>query len=131
MGIRSKPHTAGSDNGNDLTSWVILPWSQERRVERHYIAPCKPMQNGCVESLNGRLRDESPNETLFTSLAHARLVLAARRHDCNMVRPHSRLAGRSTGDTNAPCLRRHSRGIGVYHIPPCQSAYHPVTTPPY
>lgn len=29
------------------------------------------MQNGFVESFNGRLRDECLNETLFTSLAHA------------------------------------------------------------
>jgi transposase InsO family protein len=33
------------------------------------------MQNGFVESLNGRLRDECLNETLFTSLPHARFVL--------------------------------------------------------
>ena len=35
------------------------------------------MQNGFVESFNGRLRDECLNETLFTSLAHARFVLDA------------------------------------------------------
>jgi len=50
---------------------------RERRIERHYIAPGKLMQNGFVESFNGRLRDECLNETLFTSLAHARFVLDA------------------------------------------------------
>jgi transposase InsO family protein len=34
-------------------------------VEWHYIAPAKPMQNGYVESFNGRMRDELLNETLF------------------------------------------------------------------
>ena len=77
MGIRGKPHTVVSDNGTELTSSAILRWSQERRVEWHSIAPGKPMQNGFVESFNGRLRDECLNETLFTSLAHARSVLAA------------------------------------------------------
>ena len=43
-------------------------------MEWHYIAPGKPMQNGFVESFNGRLRDECLNETLFTSLPHARFV---------------------------------------------------------
>jgi putative transposase len=62
MGNRGKPHTVVSDNGTELTSSAILRWSQERRVEWHYIAPGKPMQNGFVESFNGRLRDECLNE---------------------------------------------------------------------
>jgi putative transposase len=88
IGIRGKPHTVVSDNGTELTSSAILRWSQERQVEWHYIAPGKPMQNGFVESFNGRLRDECLNETLFTSLAHVRFVLDAWRHDYNHVRPH-------------------------------------------
>ncbi|CAH0357353.1 IS3 family transposase ISGdi11 [Sphingobium sp. CECT 9361] len=58
----------------------------------------KPMQNGFVESFNGRLRDECLNETLFTSLAHARFVLAAWRHDYNTVRPHSKLGGKTPAE---------------------------------
>lgn len=42
-------------------------------MEWHYIAPGKPTQNAFVESFNGRLRDECLNETLFQSLARARL----------------------------------------------------------
>ena len=95
IGMRGKPHTVVSDNGTELTSSAILRWSQERRVEWHYIAPGKPMQNGFVESFNGRLRDECLNETLFTSLPHARFVLDAWRHDYNHVRPHSKLGGRT------------------------------------
>ncbi|WP_421846694.1 IS3 family transposase [Novosphingobium sp.] len=98
MGIRGKQHTVVSDNGTELTSSAILRWSQERRVEWHYIAPGKPMQNGFVESFNGRLRDECLNETLFTSLAHARFVLAAWRHDYNTVRPHSKLGGKTPAE---------------------------------
>ncbi len=82
-----------SDNGTELTSSAILRWSQERQVEWHYIAPGKPMQNGFVESFNGRLRDECLNETLFTSMAHARQVLAAWREDYNNISPHSKLGG--------------------------------------
>ena len=40
-----------------------------------------------MESFIGRLRDELLNETLFRSLAHARVVLEAWQTD----RPHSRL----------------------------------------
>ena len=62
-------------------------------MEWHYIAPGKPTQNAFVESFNGRLRDECLNETLFTSMAQARAVLAAWRQDYNTVRPHSKLGG--------------------------------------
>jgi putative transposase len=49
------------------------------------------MQNGFVESFNGRLRDELLNETLFHSLPHVRAVLSSWRRDYNKRRPHSRL----------------------------------------
>jgi len=93
--IRGKPLAVVSDNGTELTSTSILCWSQERQVEWHYIAPGKPTQNAFVESFNGRLRDECLNETLFTSKAQARAVLAAWRQDCNTIRPHSKLGGRT------------------------------------
>ena len=49
------------------------------------------MQNGFIESFNGRLRDELLNEMLFSSLSHARAVLAIWRADYNGSRPHSQL----------------------------------------
>jgi putative transposase len=51
--------------GTELTSNAVLAWCGEAGVEWHYIAPGKPMQNGYVESFNGRMRDELLNETLF------------------------------------------------------------------
>jgi hypothetical protein len=72
---RRKPVTVVSDNGTELTSMAILRWSQESRIEWHYIAPGKPQQNAFVESFNGRLRDELLNETLFNSLSHVRAFL--------------------------------------------------------
>ena len=49
------------------------------------------MQNGFVESFNGRFRDEFLNETLFTSLPEARPAIAAWKEDYNDQRPHSAL----------------------------------------
>jgi putative transposase len=101
MAWRGKPATIVSDNGTELTSKAILHWSQQARVDWHYIAPGKPMQNGFVESFNGRLRDEFLNETLFTSLAQARLALEEWRRDYNMVRPHSRIGWRTPAEQAA------------------------------
>ena len=89
VAVRGRPLTCVSDKGTEMTSMAILTWSQEHRVDWHYIAPGKPQQNAFAESFIGRLRDECLNETLFTSLAHARAVLAEWRHDYNTIRPHS------------------------------------------
>src|SRR5689334_21134491 len=66
---RGRPRTCVSDNGSEFTSMAILRWSQEQRVDWHYIAPGKPQQNAFAESFIGRLRDECLNETAFSSLS--------------------------------------------------------------
>ncbi|ANK81859.1 MAG: integrase [Rhizobiales bacterium NRL2] len=88
---RGKPGMIVSDNGTELTSNAVLAWCSEADVEWHYIQPGRPMQNGYVESFNGRMRDELLNETLFLSLAHARVEIAAWAEDYNRERPHSSL----------------------------------------
>jgi len=80
---RGRPAMCVSDNGTELTGMAILRWSQQTRVEWHYIAPGKPQQNAFIESFNGRLRDELLNETLFTSLNHVREALLP-RDSCSM-----------------------------------------------
>jgi putative transposase len=91
IATRGRPAMCVSDNGTELTGMAILRWSQETRVEWHYIAPGKPQQNAFIESFNGRLRDELLNETLFTSLNHVRDALAIWMEDYNTIRPHSSL----------------------------------------
>ena len=82
-GHRGKPASIVSDNGTELTSMAILNWRQETSVAWHYIAPGKPTQNAFIESFNGRLRDELLNETIFASLADARVALSNWRKDYN------------------------------------------------
>lgn len=91
IAVRGKPDTIVSDNGTELTSMTILKWCEIARVEWHYIAPGKPMQNGFVESFNGRLRDECLNETLFSTLIEARTAIQLWKEDYNKRRPHSAL----------------------------------------
>ena len=82
-----------SDNYTELASRAIPRWQEERAVEWHDIAPGKPQQNGFVESLNGRLRDECLNEHLFRSLPAARTIIEAWRVDDNTCRPHASPSG--------------------------------------
>ena len=91
IGRRGKPGMIVSDHGTEFTSNAILAWSKDHRVEWHYIAPGKPMQNGFCESFNGRMRDELLNESLFFGLDHARSAIAEWVADFNTARPHSSL----------------------------------------
>ncbi len=91
IAVRGEPGMIVSDNRTELTSNPVLEWCGEARVEWHYTTPGKPTQNAFVESLNGRMRHELLNETLFTSLDHAREKIAEWAHDYNTGRPHSSL----------------------------------------
>jgi putative transposase len=82
-----------SDNGAEPTSHSILQWQEDRKVDWHYIAPGKPMQNGFVESFNGRMRDECLNEHMFDNLCHARNLIAAWCNGFDHHRPHTSLVG--------------------------------------
>ncbi|MGN6117987.1 MAG: IS3 family transposase [Nitrobacter sp.] len=90
---RGCPRMIVSDNGTEFTSNAVLAWQEEFGIEWHYIAPGKPMQNGFVESFNGRLRDECLNEHLFANLSEARQIIEDWRIDYNTTRPHTSLNG--------------------------------------
>ena len=106
---RGKPKLIVSDNGTELTSTAILKWSAEADVAWHYIQPSKPIQNAFVESFNGRLRDECLNETLFSSLAHARELIAAWQADYNGHRPHTSLGGLTPAEFAARSTKGHNK----------------------
>ena len=91
IAVRGKPAMIVSDNGTELTSNAVLRWAADQDIEWHYIAPGKPMQNGFVESFNGRMRDECLNEHVFVTIAEVRRIVEAWRIDYNTVRPHGRL----------------------------------------
>jgi len=77
--------------GTEFNSTAILSWCQDTATQWHYFAPGKPMQNGFIESFNGRFRDEFLNEVLFSTLTDARTQIAAWKEDYNRLRPHSAL----------------------------------------
>ena len=108
---RGRPRMIVSDNGSEYTSNAILAWADQNKVEWHYIAPGKPMQNGFIESFNGRLRDELLNETLFTSLAQARVATALWRADYNTARPHSQIAWKTPDEFASTFTQRRSLAL--------------------
>lgn len=97
----ASPDLIVSDHGTEFTSNAMLKWCEDTRIAWHFIAPGKPMQNGFMESFNGRMRDELLNESLFRGLADARARLAAWVADYNHERPHSALGYRTPVEAHA------------------------------
>ncbi len=93
MARRGEPLMIVSDNGTELVSQAVLRFNAATRIEWHYIAPGKPIQNAFVESFNGRLRDECLNEHVFSSPAEARRIIENWRIDYDTLRPHTSLGG--------------------------------------
>jgi len=65
-------------------------WAYRKGVKLDFIRPGRPVENGFIESFNGRLRDECQNTHLFSSIEDARAKLEAWRVDYNTRRPHGR-----------------------------------------
>jgi putative transposase len=127
---RCKPGMIVSDHGTEFTSNAILAWSKDHKIDWHYIAPGKPMQNGYIESFNGRMRDELLNESLFFGLDHARAAIAEWVMDYNTERPHSSL-GYATPAAYAQTLTATGPGAALPDTPTpgpvAQPAPHGVT----
>ena len=92
---RGLPQQIRSDNGPEFVSRAVDQWAYEQGLGWHTIHPGRPMENGYVESFNGRFRDECLNENWFTDLADARAKIALWKQDYNQARPHSALGYRT------------------------------------
>ncbi len=95
---RPQPQKIRTDNGPEFRSRWFQSWCHQRGIRLDYIEPGKPMQNGIIESFNGRLRDECLNTNWFRNLRHARLTVAAWRNHYNQLRPHSALGYRTPNE---------------------------------
>jgi hypothetical protein len=98
---RGKPQMIVSDNGTEFTSNAVSALEQ-RASGRVAIAPAKPMQNGYIESFNGRMRDELLNESLFLDLDHARQI-GVWSHYCGAKQGRAR---RPKGQAHLPTMCR-------------------------
>jgi putative transposase len=87
--FRGKPAAIRTDQGPEFTATALDQSAYRNSVVLKLIQPGRPMQNGYVESFNGKFRDECLNEHWFSTLAEARTIVAAWRRDYNENRPHS------------------------------------------
>ena len=87
--FRGYPEMVRTDNGPEFTSRMFMAWAQTHGIRHILIQPGRPMQNGYIESFNGKFRDEHLNESWFETLQQARNAASIWKQDYNQVRPHS------------------------------------------
>lgn len=90
-GEHGTPGAIQVDNGTEFTSNAFDAWAYERGIEIHYITPGRPVENGLIESFNGKLRDECLNTSWFETLEQAKQEIESWKTDYNEQRPHSSL----------------------------------------
>jgi putative transposase len=88
------PEYIRSDNGSEFTAKAVRHWLSRIGVQTLYIEPGSPWENGCIESFNGKLRDERLNGEIFYTLREAQILIEQWRQECNTIRPHRSLNNR-------------------------------------
>jgi putative transposase len=92
---RGFPKQIVCDNGTEFTSKIFMKWAADNNIDLHFIDKGRPMQNGFVESFNGKFRNEYLNEEWFLSIREARDKIRDWQKEYNTERPHSSLGGLS------------------------------------
>jgi transposase InsO family protein len=131
--VRGAPEHIRSDNGPEFIARELQRWLERASVQTLYIQKASPWENGYVESLNGKLRDELLNRELFLSVREARFVLDEWRLEYNHRRPHSSLGWQTPAAYAAtlddrltgvfPVASRVASPVGATPLPPTPHAY--------
>lgn len=91
IALHGKPRSITVDHGTEFTSRALDEWAYRNGIALDFIRPGKPVENGFIESFNGKLRDECLNANEFLSIEDARCKIEAWRIDYNLHRPHTSL----------------------------------------
>ncbi len=113
---RGIPEHIRSDNGPEFVARKLRQWLGNLGTGRLYIEPGSPWENGYVESLNGKFRDEFLNGEIFYTLREAKVLMEGWRREYNKVRPHSALGYRPPAPET------------ILPLPPGSAPLHPAAT---
>ena len=83
------PEHIRADNGPEFVAAAVREWLAELGVTTLFIEPGSPWENGYVESISSKLRDELLNGEIFYTLREALVLTADWRRLYNALRPHS------------------------------------------
>jgi len=83
-----------SRRGPEFTARAVSAWLDRLGVKTLFSERGSPWENGYIESLDGKLRDELLNREVFTSLAEAGVFIELWRREHNESRPNGALGYR-------------------------------------
>jgi len=106
------PAFVKSDNGSEFIAHILQAWLAGKESKSHFIAPGSPWQNGFRESFHSRFRDEFLFETLFASLAEAKVLVETYRREYNEERPHQSLGYKTPQEYKTEWHKTHSQSSG-------------------
>lgn len=89
--IRGKPAGLRMDNGPELISDELEKWARRHGIERRFIQPGKPMQNGLIERFNRTYRQEVLDCYVFETLGEVRRMTEEWQRRYNEERRHESL----------------------------------------
>ena len=92
--LRGIPGYIRSDNGPEFVAEAVRRWITAVGAQTAFIEPGSPWENGYIESLNARLRDELLNGEIFYTLKEAQVLIESWRCHYNAIRPHGSLGYR-------------------------------------
>ena len=72
-----------------LATKVVRSWISLVGVQTLFITPGSPWENGYIESVNGRLRNELLDLELLDTLWEVKVLVERWRQTYNRIRPHS------------------------------------------
>ena len=104
---RGYPDILVVDNGPELRGRALDGWADDHGVQLYFIDPGKPAQNACIESFNGRYREECLNQHWFTSIGEAREIIEDWKIDYTTERPHEPPEISDTGGVRRRAPLRH------------------------
>ncbi len=128
---RGLPKEITVNNGTEFYySKAMDAWAHCRGVKLDFIRPGRPMENGYIESFNGKLRNECLNAEVFMDLVDARRKLEAWRRDYNEQKPHPSIgnltpveyAASLRAETGKPGEASRARGAALRRRRPSSSA---------
>jgi putative transposase len=101
---RGVPVYLRSDTGSEFTARKVRPWLSRLEVRLLFIEPGSTWENGCIESFNGKMRDE---------LLARQILIEMWRKEYNTVRPHSSLGYRPLAPEAIPIQPSQFQQVGL------------------
>jgi putative transposase len=92
--LRGVPEHITPDNGAGFVAKAVQDRTAAVGAKTADIEPGSPWENGYIESVNARIRDELLNGDIFSMIAEARVIFESWRRLHNTLRPHGSLGYR-------------------------------------